>query len=346
MPVTEKDDLITDEEMFILTPDDLRNTVPDDVAMARGDIPPEDTLEKPVELVLDEDKDDGELPPETDGEEDKPELKVEQDDDADLEAAGDQDQQQEDELEKKEPELEEPTTPKDVPYGRLADKLDEISQLKARIADLEAGRQETPPKQEEQQQEQFNLNQAYKEYAEYVADGDTELAAETMAKIDAYKDQVAEARITQTIERREIMKAARTNLDGIMNENPDFFGDPINVQLFTTAKQYHLDNGKTLDEAVVLAGERFFPKEKAPKPSADNKEPSEADKAAALKAEKDKKALTENAKANSQQPPSMEGGSGNRNNPQAKKDAFSYSESEYRQLPKSKIKQDRGDYVS
>ena len=153
--------LIDEDEFFVLTPDVLHRDVPEDLALKRGDMPNPYSLDKRVELILDEDKekDDGDDTGAADEGEEGDAGDAEGEGEADLGTTADEGELEADEGKKK--------TPKDVPYGRLVEKHIEIQALKDEIAKLQAGQQQaaavTPTLPT------FDLQAKYKEYADLVA---------------------------------------------------------------------------------------------------------------------------------------------------------------------------------
>lgn len=325
----ETDNLIDDDEMFVMSFDTTKNEVPEDVARARGDMPDEDTLEKPADVVLDEDKEDDEPLVETDEENDPVE-----DEPAAVEEEIETEETEPEAIEEEDPE---PDTPKHVPYGRFSEKIAENAALKARLAELEAAKNADVPAQQEQPQ--FDLAGKYKEYADLIADGETGEAAKVMIEIDSFKEQQAENKILQTMARREDRNVAQQVVNEMLDTHGDWFADADNMAAFSGTRDSLIRSGRyTFSQALSKAKEMFFGKMEAKDPIPDTK-------ADTVKAERQKKTLETNAKAAKQQPAAMTSGRSNRSGPKEKGNALAYSSKEYNALSLAEKRKNRGDIL-
>jgi len=337
MPV-DNDNLIAEEEMFIMSFDTLKGEVPEDVAMARGDMPDEADLEKPVELILDEDKpeeDEEDVQVEPEKEEDP--AAVEQEEEPAAEQAA------EEIVVEAEPEK---TTPVNVPYGRFSEKVVEINYLKQKIADLEAAQNSPHVAQDGTQAPAFDIKAKYQQYADLVADGETKEAAQVMFEIDQYKEQQSELRILKGIETSKDVAIAQDVVDDILQSHGEWFANQRNNQAFNRAKMaYMREDGMSLSQALTEAREVFFGERiKATAPTAPAIDAGK-EKIAELKAAQQKKAIETKANA-AKQPMSMNVGRSNRDktaDPAA--NALAIPEAEYKSMSLKQKRQNRGDFV-
>ncbi|HBA73422.1 MAG TPA: hypothetical protein DCZ63_14900 [Geobacter sp.] len=332
--------LIDDDEFFVLTPDVLHRDVPEELALKRGDMPNPDSLDKRVELILDEDKerdedDDTAAADEGDAADTG---EAEGEGEADLGTTTDGGELEADEGKKK--------TPKDVPYGRLVEKHIEIQALKDEIAKLQAGQQQaaavTPTLPT------FDLQAKYKEYADLVADGETDGAAKIMQEIDEFKDLQAEIRFNAMAEARDSRRRAQTLVNQLVVEQKEFFADQTNLDVFEGAKNALLRKGYSLDQALAETAKRFFGEPKVVVEETDEaKAKADAEKAKLeqKKAEQKKTAVISGAKAASQQPSPVTSGVSARTTPTVKPNALTLTDAERKSMSEKEKRRARGDFV-
>jgi hypothetical protein len=339
--------LIDDDEMFVLTPDVLQRDVPEELAMKRGDMPSPDTLDAPVEVVLDEDK----PPVETDEDEGHTDGA-----DGDADTGDGEGELDLDPAAAAAPgtEGEGKKTPKDVPYGRLADKVAENQALKDEIARLKAAPAAAAPVVPALPA--FDLDAKYKEYADLVSDGETEEATKVMREIDNFKDMQAEAKLITIVERRESRGRAQVIVNELLTEQKDFFADQDNVDIFDGAKNALLAKGYSLDKALAAVSKRFFGEKK---PAVVEQTQEEKDKAAAdqakidadkakvdaIKEDQRKKTVVAGGKAAAQQPSPVNSGRSARATPTAKPNALTLTEVERKSMSEKEKRKARGDFV-
>jgi hypothetical protein len=341
----ENDDLIGEDEMFVLSLDPGREPVPEEIAASRGDIPDEDTLDLPVELVLDDDQRENleDLKKSLEEGEDKAAVDVEAKESAkDAGKPEIADGQEKEKLEEKSDGGDDKGPPVTVPYGRFAEKVAELAELRQRIADFENNKavQGTEKTAKQDEVPAFDLAAKYREYADLVADGDTEAAADIMLAIDQHKDRLAEERFNRNSEQREARNKAQGIVDEIIETHGEWFADDINKETFNATKLALMKRGMSLPVALAEARKRFFgdPAEKEGEEST-----TKQDDVAKKKTEQTKATVEKNAKASIAQPAAMDGGRGNRTAPQQKNNALAYTQAEYNAMSERDKRIARGD---
>ncbi|MFV0437495.1 MAG: hypothetical protein ACK5PS_08915 [Desulfopila sp.] len=332
------DQVIGDDEMVVLTMDDLSPEVSPEEALARGDVMPEGTPESLPEVTLDEETPAGQEDDSLDESEDDAEAEGE---DEEGETAG---------------------GPM-IPLSRMAAKVAQNRELEKRLAALEEEnrtlREKRPQAAEKESveessgkddgQQQFDLRTKYREYADMVADGDTDGAAVVMAEIDAYKDQVAEQRMTKVIEDRELrnaeqsrkhaweqdLPAAQAKANDLVEAHGEYFADPVNQASFTAVRDHFIAAGNPLSKALDLAAERLFTAAKN----------DSTDLVTTRKAEQKKAAVARNAAAARQQPPRSQGGRGVGDVPEIPPNALTVSDQEFGGMSEKDKRAARGDFI-
>jgi len=194
-------------------------------------------------------------------------------------------------------------------------------------------------------EEPFDMQAKLQQYSEAVIDGDEKQAAGTLNEILQYQQKQAQEAAQQTVNKYAAgldQKKAQDVASEIYARHEEAFESKESLDDFIAWRDIFRNRGMSMQQALASAEGKMFGKNEG-NPS--DQDQDTADVQDQAKADQKKKAVERNAKAASNQPPAMKGGSGQRSRA-TPKTALEMSDKDYEKLSSEEKARMRGDIAA